>query len=84
MPIFRSIRFQFLLGSTVKMNNGIPGVWILWHYILQLMTTSVSTLISVFTLTITIYSLAMLYEASTQGQEVLVGQGNMCLSQPTH
>lgn len=66
------------------MNDGIPGVWILWHYILPLMTRSVSTLISLFTITITIYSLAMPYEAGIQGQEVVVGEGNICLSQPTH
>lgn len=66
------------------MNDGIPGVWALWHYILQLMIRSVSTVILVFTITITIYCLAMLYEADIQGQKVLAGEGNMCLSLPTH
>lgn len=45
----------------MKMDDGIPGVGILWHYILKLMTRSAFALILVFTITITIYSLAMLY-----------------------
>lgn len=51
------------------MNDRISGVWILWHYILPLMSRSVPTSIALFTITITISSLAMLYEAGIQGAQ---------------
>lgn len=40
MPIFCSIKVQFLLGSAVQMNDGNPGAWIFWHCILQQSTNN--------------------------------------------